>query len=141
MIDNTKRKPGTVASVAVRHRRILDRIVVLYLPEKIKQACDFSTLKVQNSSFVESGIKQSHADILYNLKIADQAGYIYVLIEHQSTPDKRMPARMLRYQSSILANHFDSFGQFPTVVPILFYAGKQSPYPHSCNLKDYMQPA
>ncbi|HQU09461.1 MAG TPA: Rpn family recombination-promoting nuclease/putative transposase, partial [Opitutales bacterium] len=105
----------------------------LYLPEDIKSCCDFATIKVESGSFIEKELKQSHTDILYSLKISGQTGFVYVLVEHQSTPDKLMPARMLQYQCSILASHFRTFGRFPKVVPLLFYAGKQSPYPNSCD--------
>ncbi|HQU09874.1 MAG TPA: Rpn family recombination-promoting nuclease/putative transposase, partial [Opitutales bacterium] len=110
----------------------------IYLPPAIKQQCDFSTLKVENGSYVDSGLKQTHTDVLYSLKIAQQTGFVYVLVKHQSKPDKLMPARMLRYQTSIATDHFEKHGRFPRLIPVLFYAGKQSPYPYSCNLNDYV---
>ena len=61
--------------------------------------------------------------------------YFYFLIEHQSTPDRLMPARMLCYATALLRNQLKS-PLLPPVIPILFYCGTVSPYPYSCQVQD-----
>jgi recombination-promoting nuclease RpnB len=107
-----------------------------YLPEKIKKKCDFSTLKIESGSFIADDLSQHHSDILYSLKIAGHKGYLYVNVEHQSTPQKLMPIRMLRYKLGIIKQHLDQgHKKAPAVIPILFYHG-ESPYPHNLRLID-----
>ncbi len=53
---------------------------------------------------------------------------MYALIEHQSTPDKLMAFRLLRYGLAAMQRHLDAgHDTLPLVVPILFYHGKVSP--------------
>ena len=73
-----------------------------YLPKNIKKQCDFSTLCFKPSSFVEKDLKHHFSDILYSVKIAGTPGYIYTLIEHETTPRKLTPFKLLRYQIAIM---------------------------------------
>ena len=107
-----------------------------YLPEKIKKKCDFSTLKIEPGSFIDDDLSQHHSDILYSLKIDGHKGYVYINVEHQSTPQELMPIRMFRYKLGIIKQHLDQgHKKAPAVIPILFYHGK-SPYPYSLRLID-----
>ena len=59
---------------------------------------------------------------------------MYALIEHQSTPDKLMAFRLLRYALAAMQRHLDAgHDTLPLVVPILFYHGKVSPWPWARN--------
>ncbi|WP_074168147.1 Rpn family recombination-promoting nuclease/putative transposase [Candidatus Arsenophonus triatominarum] len=62
----------------------------IWLPDEIKALCDLDSLKVESGSFVDSEMKNYQSDILYFVKTEKEQGYIYLLIEHQSTPDKLM---------------------------------------------------
>ena len=107
-----------------------------YLPEKIKKKCDFSTLKIEPGSFIDDDLSQHHSDILYSLKIDGHKGYVYINVEHQSTPQELIPIRMFRYKLGIIKQHLDQgHKKAPAVIPILFYHGK-SPYPYSLRLID-----
>ena len=68
---------------------------------------------------------------------------MHILIEHQSTPDKHMAFRLIRYAVAAMQRHLDAgHKKLPLVVPILFYMGKRSPYPYSTNwLKEFIDPA
>ncbi len=60
----------------------------LYLPETLLKVCDLRTLHLESGHFVEDDLRPFYADILYSLKTTAGDGYIYALIEHQSTPDR-----------------------------------------------------
>lgn len=108
-----------------------------YLPDNIKRQCDFSELSFKPGSFVEKNLKHHFSDILYSVKIAGTEGYIYTLLEHETTPHKLTPFKLLRYQIAIMKQHLDQGNKaLPTVVPLLFYRGKKSPYPFSTNILD-----
>lgn len=61
-----------------------------HLPAELRAVCDLSTLKLESGSFVEDNLRQYFSDVLYSLKTTAGDGYIHVLVEHQSTPDKHM---------------------------------------------------
>ncbi|MEQ1962623.1 Rpn family recombination-promoting nuclease/putative transposase [Xenorhabdus khoisanae] len=102
----------------------------IHLPEKIKNLCDFNTLRLTNSSFIDSQLRSRMSDILYSVKTQQGDGYIYVLVEHQSTPDKMMAWRMMHYAFMAMNQHLQQGNkELPLVVPILFYHGDNTPYP------------
>lgn len=70
----------------------------LHLPAEYRQLCDLSTLKLEPATFVEPDLHQYASDILWSVKTTGgEDGYVYTLIEHQSTENLYMPFRMLRY--------------------------------------------
>lgn len=108
-----------------------------YLPDKIKNLCNFSTLKLEPSSYIEKNLRQHFSDIVYSLKIAEDDAYIYTLIEHLTTPKKLTSFTLLRYQIAIMKQHIDKgYDTLPVVVPLLFYRGETSPYPFTTDIFD-----
>ncbi|MDE9536823.1 Rpn family recombination-promoting nuclease/putative transposase [Xenorhabdus bovienii] len=102
----------------------------IHLPEKIKTLCDFDTLKLTNSSFIDSQLRSRMSDVLYSVETQQGTGYIYVLVEHQSSPDKMMAWRMMHYAFMAMNQHLQQGNkELPLVVPVLFYHGDTSPYP------------
>lgn len=67
----------------------------VYLPEDISNLCDFSTLRLEPGSFVEKNLRKHFSDILYSVQIKDEKGYLYPLIEHETTPEKMTHSKFL----------------------------------------------
>ncbi|MCW2475806.1 Rpn family recombination-promoting nuclease/putative transposase [Candidatus Symbiopectobacterium sp. NZEC151] len=108
--------------------------IQLHLPEKLLALCDLTTLKLESGSFVEDDLRAFYSDVLYSLQTCVGAGYVHVLIEHQSKPDKQMAFRLMRYAIAAMQRHLDAGNKkLPLVIPILFYVGKPSPCPNSTN--------
>ncbi|MGK7442832.1 Rpn family recombination-promoting nuclease/putative transposase, partial [Salmonella enterica] len=78
------------------------------LPAELRAICDLSTLKLESGSFVEDDLRQYFSNVLYSLKTTAGDGYIHVLIEHQSTPDKHMAFRLLRYAVAAMQRHLEA---------------------------------
>jgi len=110
----------------------------LHLPATLRAICDLSTLKLESGSFVEDDLRPYFSDVLYSLKTTSgNDSYVHVLIEHQSTPDRHMAFRLLRYAVAAMKRHLDAGHKtLPLVLPLLFYAGKRSPYPFSTRWLD-----
>ncbi|PAZ33281.1 ISNCY family transposase, partial [Escherichia coli] len=108
------------------------------LPAELRAICDLSTLKLESGSFIEDDLRQYFSDILYSLKTSGGSdGYVHVLIEHQSSPDKHIASRMFRYAVAAMQRHLDAgHKKLPLVIPVLFYTGKRSPYPYSTRWLD-----
>lgn len=114
----------------------------IHLPAELRAICDLNTLKLESGSFVEEDLRQYFSDVLYSLKTTTGDAYVHVLIEHQSTPDKHMAFRLLRYAVAAMQRHLEAGNKtLPLVIPILFYTGRRSPYPYSTNwLQEFDDP-
>ena len=73
-----------------------------------------------NTSFITSKYQNREADIVYKVKEKNA----FILIEHQSKIDKKMPHRLLEYYTEILrTNKIKDEEEMPIVVPIVIYTG------------------
>ncbi|PHI32030.1 Rpn family recombination-promoting nuclease/putative transposase [Budvicia aquatica] len=109
----------------------------IHLPHSLLEMCDLNSLKLESSSFIEPNMRAHVSDMLYSVKTTQGAGYVYCLIEHQSTPDKLMAFRLMRYSISAMQQHIDQgHDTLPLVIPILFYHGQIQPYPFSLSWLD-----
>ena len=115
----------------------------IYLPSTLRELCDLQTLKLESGSFIEDSLRASYSDVLWSLKTNEGDGDIYVVIEHQSSPDAHMAFRLMRYAMAAMQRHLDAGHKtLPLVIPMLFYHGALSPYPFSlCWLDEFDDPA
>jgi hypothetical protein len=67
------------------------------LPRTITDAIDWPTLHHEPGSFIDRALADRHSDLLFSARIGAAQALIYLLLEHQSTTDPRMPFRMLVY--------------------------------------------
>lgn len=116
--------------------------IKIHLSPALLNLCDLNTLRLEPGSFVEDDLRQYYSDILYSLKTTCGEGYIHVLIEHQSSPDRHMAFRLMRYAIAVMQRHLEAgHTLLPLVIPILFYQGERTPYPYSMNwLDDFHDP-
>lgn len=114
----------------------------IHLPANLRKLCDLTTLSLQSESFIEEDLHKCYSDVLWSVQTLDGQGYIYVVIEHQSSPDELMAFRLLRYTVSAMQRHIEAGNKtLPLVVPMLFYHGEKSPYPYPmCWLDLFPQP-
>nr|WP_317233302.1 Rpn family recombination-promoting nuclease/putative transposase [Serratia fonticola] len=114
----------------------------LHLPPALLQFCDLNTLKLESGSFIESGLRAYYSDVLYSLDTEQGDGYVYVLLEHQSSPDKHMAFRLVRYAIAAMHRHLEAgHDQLPLVIPMLFYHGQVTPYPYTMSwLEEFSEP-
>ncbi|MEQ5196794.1 Rpn family recombination-promoting nuclease/putative transposase [Klebsiella pasteurii] len=121
----------------LRHPETANDFLTLYLPEEIRQQCDFATLRLEPASFVDEDLRAWYSDVLWSVQTTSGLGYVYVVIEHQSSPDNHMAFRLMRYAIAAMQRHLDAGHKaLPLVVPMLFYHGVTSPYPFSLNWLD-----
>src|SRR3990167_4017173 len=120
--------------------KVVEEFFKVNLPKDIQKAIDFSSLELQKDSFIDDHLKLQIADLLYSVKFNGQPGFIYLLIEHASTPDPLLPFRMLKYMVSIMNHHLKarSGNKLPFIYPMILYTGEK-PYPYSMDLIDLTQ--
>ena len=112
-----------------------------HLPENILSLMDSSSLKIEKESFIEKNLKHSISDVLFSARFGNNDGYLYILLEHQSTPDHFMAFRLLKYMTNICSRYLTQNPKakhLPLIYPIVFYNGKKE-YNASLNLWDLFE--
>lgn len=99
----------------------------LVLPPEVRGRLDLATLELSAGSFVDEELRHLHSDLLYTVRTKSQReALVYVLFEHQSSFDPRMPFRLLRYVVRVwerwLRDHPET-SSLPIVVPVLLHHG------------------
>lgn len=61
----------------------------IHLPVELRELCDLNTLHLESGSFIEESLKGHSTDVLYSVQMQGNPGYLHVVIEHQSKPDKK----------------------------------------------------
>lgn len=110
-----------------------------YLPNTVLKQIDLSTLKLHPTTFIDPELRRIMSDMLYSVNFVGQKkqAFLYLAVDHQSTPDKLMPFRMIKYTCRIIDYYSseDKTKPLPIVIPIIVYNGK-SKYPYSCSIFD-----
>ena len=99
-----------------------------HLPESIAGDLRWSTLTLQDRTFVDPDLRDTESDLLFSIrrKAGAPPAWLYVLLEHQSRPDRWIRFRLLKYCCRIWDR---SRRQFPRewrlrpIVPLVFYQG------------------
>lgn len=113
----------------LRHPETATDFLTLYLPEAILQRCDFSTLRLQSASFIDEDLRARYSDVLWSVQTTCGTGYVYVVIEHQSSPDSHMAFRLMRYAIAAMQRHRMLAQNAAAGGADAFYHGATSPYP------------
>lgn len=92
----------------LRHPETARDFLDIHLPGALRKLCDLQTLKLESTSFIEENLRAYYSDVLWSVKTTDGDGYIYVVIEHQSTPDAHMAFRLMRYAIAAMQQHLDA---------------------------------
>jgi predicted transposase/invertase (TIGR01784 family) len=103
--------------------------IAAVLPANISRHIDFGAFELQPGSFVDVELKGRHTDLLYRTRLrgTDGDAFVHILFEHQSSPDARMPLRMLGYMVRIWFSVLgeDAGARLPPIIPIVLYHGTQ----------------
>ena len=98
------------------------------LPPAVSRELLWSSLKWQSVSFIDDRLRDSESDLLYAIRrTADGASaWLYVLLEHQSTPDPWLRLRLLKYSIRIWERdrqRHPQEQQLRPIVPLVLYQG------------------
>ncbi|WP_342226358.1 Rpn family recombination-promoting nuclease/putative transposase [Rickettsia endosymbiont of Urophora cardui] len=128
--DGSSERPRHDALIrkALENPIVAKEFFEMHLPKEIKAMFSSHTLKMEKESFVEADLKNSISDILFSAKFKDNTGYLWILLEHQSTPDHFMAFRLFKYMMDIIGRHLTlkpNCKHLPLVYPLVFYNGKK----------------
>lgn len=120
--------------------RVAREFFETYLPEDIRRVIDLNHLELSPNSYLDEHLKNSASDVLYKTTIHQKPAYLF-LLEHQSSPDKLMPFRLLKYMVRIWDDHLKQTNAkknnkpLPLIIPTVFYHGHR-PYTYSRDMRD-----
>ena len=133
----------TVFSDAAEAASLLQAAV----PQELRDNVDWNSLRLVEGSFVDDDLRQSESDLLFEAgygKDTDLHGMgkdqlrLYLLFEHQSTPDAWMRYRLMKYCCRIWdADLRDNprRTELQPVIPLVFYQGARA-WQHSTEFAD-----
>ncbi len=110
------------------------------LPDTVREGFDWTTLTLDEGTFVDEALRESQSDLLYQVQHAGtgQPVSMYLLFEHQSSPDPWLRLRLLRYCCRIWeAERRDDpdRSELRPIVPVVFYQGPRG-WNHSREFAD-----
>ncbi len=113
-----------------------------HLPKAILPLIDLNSLVLQDNTYVDEKLRECQSDILYQVKIQNRIGYLYLLLEHQSTAHPLMAFRLWQYMIGIWADYINQQKiqpkKLPLIVPMVFYNGEK-PYDEPRDLRQIIE--
>ena len=110
------------------------------LPANLWESMDWQSLKLLDGTFLDDAPRESDSDLLYEAAHGEsgQRVWLYLLLEHQSTPDPWMRFRLLKYCCRIWEAGIrdgDGTTELRPIVPLVFYQGSRG-WTHSTEFAD-----
>ena len=88
---------------------------------------DFASLTLRPGSFVDEGLSQQHADLLFSALLAGRPAFLYLLFEHKSAPEALTAFQLLRYMIRIWEDFLKSHPgarRLPVILPVVLHHGE-----------------
>lgn len=141
--DSNKKASNSANAHDKRYKRlfsnplIVEELMNCFVDIDFVNELDYSTLELQEKSFINEEHKHSEADMIWKINFQGNDVFIYLLIEFQSKVDKYMALRFGSYIFDFykwLSKRKD-INDLPAVFPILIYNGDER-WTAKDNIKD-----
>ena len=111
-----------------------------HLPATVSRELVWSSLRWQSVSFIDDRLRDSESDLLYAIerKGGGAPAWLYVLLEHRSTPDAWLRLRLLKYSIRIWERdrrRHPNEEHLRPIVPLVFYQGERR-WRHACEFSE-----
>jgi predicted transposase YdaD len=97
------------------------------LPSHLVSAVDWDTLRPEPGSVVDPELRKTESDLLFSARLrTGRPLLLYVLLEHQSSVDRWMALRMLRYVVrwvELWRQQHPESTRLPVIIPLVMYHG------------------
>jgi len=97
------------------------------LPPHVVSAVDWASLRREPGSVVDPELRETESDLLFSARLHEGGSLLlYVLLEHQSSVDRWMALRMLRYvvrQVEHWRQQHPESPVLPVIIPLVMYHG------------------
>ena len=121
-----KRYSDTRYAELFSHPIFVQRLLEHFVHENFAHELDFSTMALVNSKFVTETYAKRESDVIWKLSFRDRELYLFILIEFQSTVDRRMPLGLFRYIAELYEHQSRLYkgARYPAVFPLVLYNGR-----------------
>ncbi|WPB81108.1 Rpn family recombination-promoting nuclease/putative transposase [Archangium violaceum] len=97
------------------------------LPPHVVSEVDWSSLRREPGSVVDPELRETESDLLFTARLSEgRPLLLYVLLEHQSSVDRWMALRMLRYVVRQVEHWREKHPEqtsLPVIIPLVMYHG------------------
>ncbi|HYO52316.1 Rpn family recombination-promoting nuclease/putative transposase [Archangium sp.] len=97
------------------------------LPPHVVSQVDWASLRREPGSVVDVELRETESDLLFSARLSGGRPVLfYVLLEHQSSVERWMALRMLRYvvrQLERWRQEHPGSGLLPVIIPLVLYHG------------------
>ncbi|MDN3030157.1 MAG: Rpn family recombination-promoting nuclease/putative transposase [Candidatus Tisiphia sp.] len=135
-MTSDKPKHDEIFRKSMENPIVAKEFLATHLPKDVLALIDSTSLKLEKDSFIEPDLSETISDVLFSVKFNDQDGYIFLLLEHQSTVDKMMAFRLFKYMINICDRYLTTNPKaksLPLIYPLILYNGKKK-YNASLNI-------
>lgn len=124
--------------VSLTEKKVAIDYLQSHVPAEIYKHINIDTLELTDKSFILPKFREIHSDVVYRCQFDAKEGYIFFLLEAESTANEELMAfRLLQYSIATMDQHIrQGHKKLPIVLPICLYHGEQSPYPHPRDVYD-----
>jgi len=109
------------------NHELVRQLLTCFVNEVWVNNIEYSTLERIDKSFVSDEFAERESDLIYKAKFEGKEFYIFILLEFQSTVDRFMSLRMLRYITELYEDLVKNqrLKNLPAVFPVMLYNGEK----------------
>lgn len=114
------------------------RDLLRLIDPEVVENLDFTRAQRVNRSFILADLQKQESDVIFRVPVRMGGGgpaevWVYVLLEHQSSPDREMPLRLLLYMTQLWSIQLREWRdrnipaadrRLTPVVPVVLYTGR-----------------
>lgn len=106
---------------------LVRQLLTSFVDEEWVNQIDYSTLQRIDKSFITDEFADRESDLIYRASFRGKDLYIFIMFEFQSTVDRFMALRMLRYITELYEYLVKSYRlkTLPAVFPVMLYNGEK----------------
>jgi predicted transposase/invertase (TIGR01784 family) len=106
---------------------IVRQLLTSFVHEEWVNLIDYNTLQRIDKSFITDEFAGRESDLIYRASFKGKDLYIFIMLEFQSTVDRFMALRMLRYITELYEYLVKSYRlkTLPAVFPVMLYNGEK----------------
>ncbi|WP_342170169.1 Rpn family recombination-promoting nuclease/putative transposase [Rickettsia endosymbiont of Seladonia tumulorum] len=121
-----KLKHDSLVKIIMTDKIAAQEFLEYYLPKDFKKLIDLSKITVEQESYIEESLSKKYSDIVYGIETKEYGkGFVYILIEAQSTVDYWTALRLWKYTLLLCERHKEKRNKLPLVYNLVIYNGKQ----------------
>jgi len=106
---------------------LVKQLLISFVSEEWVHKIEYNTLERIDKSFISDEFAERESDLIYKAKFEGKDLYIFLLLEFQSTVDRFMALRMLRYIAELYEFLIKNqkLKKLPAVFPLMLYNGEK----------------